>query len=158
MDAVLNSIEALPLAFWMRAGAWPFPAANTVHVIGIALLFGGIAAFDLRLLHAGGRAIEISALARLILPLAMTGFALAVASGALMFIANAREYWANPLFSWKLGLIAAAGLNALVLHATSWRHRESWGERAPVFARAAGFASLALWAGVIGCGRLMAYF
>jgi hypothetical protein len=158
MDALLTWLEALPLAFWIRTGAWPFPVVNTAHVIGIALLFGGIAVLDLRLLGAGARAIEIASLARLVLPLAAIGFVLAAVSGALMFLANAHEYWDNPLFSWKLALIAGAGANALVLDATSWRGRGSWGERAPISARTAGLASLGLWAGVIACGRLMAYF
>jgi hypothetical protein len=158
MDGVLIWLEGLPLAFWMRTGAWPFPIANTVHVVGIALLFGGIAALDLRLVGVATRAVEIAPLARLVLPLAAVGFALAAVTGALMFVANAREYWAHPLFSWKLALIGAAGVNALILHATVWQRRDNWGERAPVSARAAGFASLGLWIGVIACGRLMAYF
>ena len=158
MDALLTWLEALPLAVGMRTGAWPFPIANTAHVVGIALLFGGIAVLDLRLLGVGARAADIGPLARLVLPLAAIGFVLAAASGALMFIANAREYWGNPLFSWKLALIAAAGANVLVLHATTWRGRETWGEHAPISVRAAAFMSLGLWLGVIACGRLMAYF
>ena len=158
MDALLVWVEGLRLAVWVRTGAWPFAIANTVHVVGIALLFGGIAVLDLRLLGAASRTIDVERLARLVLPVAALGFILAAATGALMFISNAREYWAHPLFAWKLALIAAAGANALLLHATSWRHREGWGARVPVSARAAGIASLGLWLGVIACGRLIAYF
>ena len=158
MDDLLGWIEGLRLAVWVRTGAWPFAIANTGHVVGIALLFGGIAVLDLRLLGAASRVIDIATLARLVLPVAAAGFGLAAATGGLMFIANAREYWAHPLFAWKLALIAAAGANALLLHLTSWRGRESWGALAPLSARAAGLASLGLWLGVIACGRLMAYF
>jgi hypothetical protein len=156
MDDLLAGVEGLRLAVWVRTGAWPFAIANTAHVVGIALLFGGIAVLDLRLLGAA-RAIEVARLARLVLPVAVFGFVLAVITGALMFIANAREYWAHPLFAWKLALIAAAGANALLLHLTSWRERERWGARAPLSARSAAILSLGLWLGVIACGRLMAY-
>ena len=157
METLLSWVEGLPLAIWVRTGAWPFAIANTAHVVGIALLFGGIAVLDLRLLGAA-RAIDVARLARLILPVAAFGFVLAATTGALMFISNAREYWAHPLFAWKLALIAAAGANALLLHLTSWRRREFWGARVPLSARAAAVMSLALWLGVIACGRLIAYF
>jgi hypothetical protein len=158
MEGPITWLEGLLLASWIRTGAWPFPIANTLHVIGIALLFGGIALLDLRLLGARSRTVAIVPLARLVLPLAAFGFVLAALTGALMFISNAREYWAHPLFSWKLGLIAAAGANALLLHATSWRGRGTWTGSAPLPAKAAGLASLILWIGVIACGRLMAYY
>lgn len=158
MNALLSWVEGLPLAVWIRTGAWPFAIVNTGHVVGIALLFGGIAVLDLRLLGAATRAIDIAKLARLVLPVAASGFVLAAVTGVLMFIANAREYGAHPLFAWKLALITAAGANALLLHMTSWRRREFWGARVPISARAAAVASLGLWLGVIACGRLMAYF
>jgi hypothetical protein len=158
MEAFLIRLEALPLADRIRMEVWAFPIINTIHVIGIALLFGGIVVLDSRLLGYRGRMLEISSLARLVLPLAAVGFALAVVTGGLMFLANPREYWANPYFPWKLGLMAAAGVNALILHATVWRGRNGWGSRAPFSARMAGVASLGLWAGVITCGRFMAYF
>jgi hypothetical protein len=158
MDALLGWIEGLRLAVWLRTGAWPFALANTGHVVGIALLFGGIAVLDLRLLGAASRALDVAKLARLTLPLVLSGFALAALSGGLMFIANAREYWAHPLFAWKLALIAAAGANALLLHITSWRQRAEWGARTPPSARVAATLSLGLWLAAIVCGRLIAYF
>jgi hypothetical protein len=158
MDALLTWVEGLKLAFLIRTGAWPFAIANTLHVVGIAVLFGGIAVLDLRLLGAAARAIDITPLARLVLPVAASGFVLAAVTGVVMFISNAREYWAHPLFAWKLALIAAAGANALLLHMTSWRRRDLWGGLVPLSARAAGIASLGLWLGVIACGRLIAYF
>jgi hypothetical protein len=157
MDTLLSWVEGLPLAVSVRTGAWPFAIANTLHVGGIALLFGGIAVLDLRLLGAA-RAIDVAKLARLVLPVAIIGFGLAAATGLLMFMSNAREYWAHPLFAWKLALIAAAGANALLLHLTSWRRREGWGAIMPLSARAAAIMSLVLWLGVIACGRLIAYF
>ncbi|MGD9618112.1 MAG: hypothetical protein AB7H90_15805 [Alphaproteobacteria bacterium] len=158
MDALLGWMEGLNVAVRVRTGAWPFAIANTGHVVGIALLFGGIAVLDLRLLGAASRSLDIAKLARLVLPVAVFGFGLTAATGVLMFVANAREYWAHPLFAWKLALIAAAGTNALLLHLTSWRRREFWGARVPLSARVAGLASLGLWLGAIACGRLMAYF
>src|SRR3954453_11515046 len=96
MDALLSWVEELRLAVSVRTGAWPFAIVNTLHVVGIALLFGGIAVLDLRLLGTS-RVIEVAKLARLVLPVAVIGFGLAaatglLATGLLMFMSNAREY------------------------------------------------------------------
>lgn len=157
MDSVLSSIEMLPVSTWMRAGVWPFPVVNTIHVFGIAFLVGGIAVLDLRLLGLGwGTA--VADLASLVLPIAVAGFLLAIVTGGLMFAANPREYTANPYLPWKLALIGLALVNVVVLHATVWRSRAGWGTHTPPSAKAAAAASLLLWGGTITCGRLMAYF
>ena len=60
-----------------------------------------------------GRAIDPGALARLALPITGVGFALAAASGRVMFVSQFEEMIANKAFVWKMALIAVAGLNAL---------------------------------------------
>ncbi|APO76809.1 hypothetical protein AM571_CH04031 [Rhizobium etli 8C-3] len=157
MEGVLVYLESLSSSAWLRTGVWPFPVVNLIHVFGIALLFGGIVVLDLRLLGLTGK-LPVAGLARLVLPIAGTGLCLAVGTGVLMFALNAREYAANPYLPWKLGSILLAGINIAFLHATVWRSRECWEERAPVLAETAAAVSLALWAGTIICGRLMAYF
>jgi len=53
-----------------------------------------------------------------------------------------------------------AGLNAAVFHLRPFRQVAGWdrGAPAPLQARLAACLSLALWTGVIACGRLLAYF
>jgi hypothetical protein len=57
------------------------------------------------------------------------------------------------------GLLAAAGLNALVFHRGAFRTVTGWESdtAVPPTARAAAVASLVLWVGVITAGRLLAY-
>ncbi|MCA1408413.1 hypothetical protein I6F26_30920 [Ensifer sp. IC3342] len=73
-----------------------------------------------------------------------------------MCAGNAREYASNPYLPWKLGLIFLAGTNITLLHSTVWGSRGRWGERAPAAAQTEAIASLALLAGAITCGRLVA--
>ena len=157
MEAVFVYLESLSSSAWMRSGVWPFPIINLIHVLGIALLFGGIAVLDLRPLGVAAK-LPVAGLANLILPIAATGLCLAIGTGPLMFAVNAREYAANPYLPWKLGLILLAGINITLLHATMWRSHQFWGERVPALPKSAAAASLSLWAGAITCGRLMAYF
>ena len=86
-----------------------FPSIESVHVLAICLVVGSIMAVDLRLLGFASVKRPISAVTRGILPLTWGAFAVAVASGFLMFISNAAKYLGNGFFVGKLCLIAAAG-------------------------------------------------
>lgn len=143
------------LARWLQTG-WVFPLVESVHILSFALLVGAIAVLDARLLGL----LRHGALAPLVrgtLPIALLGFAGAVASGALLFVAGADELIANRAFAVKLGLLSLAGLNAAWFHAST-PHEALAGSGPPTAAmRAAGAVSLLLWTGVIVAGRLIAY-
>ena len=48
--SLMVAIENNALATWLRSSAWGYPAVETLHILGLALLFGTAVAFDLRLL------------------------------------------------------------------------------------------------------------
>lgn len=156
--ALLVWLETTALAVAMREGLWLYPIVEIVHIAGFVLLVGAAAMFDLRLLGVA-RGLDVGALARFLLPWSRLGLAVAVPSGLLMFSAHATEMIENPAFQLKLALILAAGVNAWAFHRGVFRHAASWppGAATPPGARAAAVASLALWLGVIACGRLLAY-
>ncbi|MDN3922834.1 hypothetical protein [Roseateles violae] len=134
----------------MNVAAWAYPAFEVVHIVGIALLFGGLLIFELCLL---GRApaLPLPALARLTLPLALVGFGLCAATGLAMFSTQPGELLGNAAFRLKLLLIALAGLNAGLFHLRGGSGRaDRWG-------RAQGLLSLGFWLAVIICGRSIAY-
>ncbi len=154
----LASIEASALGAAMRESAWLYPAAESVHTIGIALLFGSIAVLDLRLLGFG-RALPVRTLARHILPWSLASFALIVPSGLAMFVAHASDFVVNSVFAAKFALIFAAGCNAAVFHAGTFPSVAKWdvGASPPLAARIAAALSLLLWVAVIACGRALGY-
>jgi hypothetical protein len=122
----------------MRESIWLYPAVEVIHIVGFALLFGAIAAYDLRLV--AGR--EPPAVAQ---RLAASGLALAIPAGLLLFATEASAYVHNPVFLAKLALIALALANVASFH---------FGLSPP---RLAGGASLVLWLAVLVSGRLIAY-
>src|SRR3712207_5413759 len=99
----------------LRAGAWAYPLVNLAHVLGVALLFGGIAALDLRLLGVW-RGVPVRVLARPLVPLAGAGLALAVASGLLLVTVQAVDYAGNPFLAVKLFAIALGSVNVALTH------------------------------------------
>lgn len=156
-------IEASALGRAMREWLWLYPSVEIVHIAGIALLFGSIAVLDLRLLGLA-RSISVRRLARHVLPLSAGSFALIVPSGLAMFTAHAGEFVQSGVFVLKMCLIMAAGLNAALFHALVYRTADVWDTEEmrnlppPPSARVSAALSLALWLGVIACGRLLAYF
>ena len=152
-------LETTGVADAMRKWLWLYPIVEIVHIVGFIVLVGAAFMFDLRLLGLG-RAMPVSALADHLLRWARWALVLVVPTGTLMFVAHATEMSSNPAFRLKLLLIAAAFLNAGIFHRWPFRAVGDWDTEiaAPRQARLAGALSLALWTGVVACGRLLAYF
>ncbi len=130
--------------------AWAYPALEVVHIVGIALLLGNLVALELRVWGLAA-ALPLPALARLSLTLSLAGFALAAASGLLMFASQPGDLLANTSFLIKMGLLTVAGLNAALFHARGGL------QRLDALAKAQTVLSLGLWLLVIIAGRWIAY-
>ena len=150
----VGAIEASAFGQAMRESRWLFPAVETVHLVGVAILVGSIAVFDLRLLGFS-RALPVRRLAAHILPWTAASFLLIVPSGLAMFVAHADDLIANPVFAAKICLIFAASANAGIFLGGIFRRAAQWDVDVmpPVAARAAAAVSLVLWISVIACGR-----
>ena len=151
--------DAVSQTDWAQAiaGGWMFPALETVHVFSLVAVLGTITFVDWRLIGFAGR-YPVTTLSRQTLPWTWGGFVLAVISGALMTAGQASEYITNPAFQLKLVMIVLAGLNMAAFHLIPWRTVAHWDTAAPpIAARLAGGLSLALWIGVITCGRWIAF-
>jgi hypothetical protein len=159
----LGALEASGLGQAMRQWLWLYPSVETVHIVGIGLLFGSIAILDLRLLGFS-RNIGVRALARHVLPWTAAAFLLIVPSGFLMFTAHATEFIQSPVFALKMGLILTAGLNAALFHSIVFPSVEVWDSQEmrklapPPSVRISALLSILIWISVIACGRLLAYF
>lgn len=159
----LGAIEASGLGRAMREWLWLYPSIETVHIVGIGLLFGSIAVLDMRLLGFS-RSIPAKRLAAHVLPWTAASFLLIIPSGLMMFTAHASEFIDSPVFVLKMCLIMAAGVNAAVFHAVVFRTADVWDSDEmrklppPPSARLSAALSLLIWIAVIACGRLLAYF
>ncbi len=154
VDALLAGLEASALAGALRGSTLLYPLVNAGHIVGIALLFGAIAAYDLRLMGAWS-SVPRDSLRRVLLPVAGAGLALAATAGTLLFIVKARDYAAAPLFQAKMALLVLGLAN---LAAFDGFERARGGLVPSALARLSGAASLTIWLAVILLGRLVGYF
>jgi hypothetical protein len=143
----------------IRESVWVFPIIETAHVLGITVLVGTIALFDLRLLGLIMKREPVSGIARQVLPWTWAGFAVMFTTGLLLSISEAATNYYNPAFRIKLVLLLLVGLNPLIFHRSIYRRVHEWDTSAvaPLRARAAAVCSLTLWAGIIVAGRMIAY-
>jgi hypothetical protein len=154
--------EAAPTtgaAAWVAAVViehpWTWPTSETLHFIGLTLVFAVVLPLNLRLLGVM-RNVPFAALHRL-LPWAMLGFVINAVTGMMFFIAAAEQYTMNPAFYWKIACLVAAGANILYLTGVDEAWKVGEGTTAPAIARTVAASSLVLWSGVIFWGRLMPF-
>ncbi len=151
------ALEASGLGVLMRESAVLYPLANIAHILGLVLFAGSILLLDLRLLGSA-RSLPALAVARALTPLMLFGLAVQIASGVLLFSADARPLWNNPVMQVKAALIVLGLANALVFRALWNRRLADWDASAPAIARAQAGLSLLTWLGVAICGRFAGYF
>ncbi len=89
----------------------------------------------------------------------MAALLLIVPTGTLMFASGAIELAGNRAFVIKMTLLILAMTNAVAFHLGSFRCAEQWDQdtTAPPGARLHALTSILIWAGVITCGRMIAY-
>ena len=149
--SAVTPLDALSSALGpLRTHAFAYPTLEVLHILGIALLLGNLVLLELRV-WGWGKALPVKELARLALLLALCGFALAAASGLVMFATQAGELLANRAFVIKMGLLMLAGCNA------AWFHGRDSLMKLDATAKLQTLASTLIWIAIIFCGRWIAY-
>ncbi len=134
----------------LKSSAWAYPALEVLHICGIAILLGNLVLLEMRV-FGRGKVLDVKALASLSLGIAAAGFALAAASGLLMFASQASELLTNRTFTLKMLLLMLAGCNA------AWFHGRGSLDKLDSVARVQMVLSSLIWLGVVVCGRWIAY-
>ena len=134
---------------------WAWKTLETIHFMGLCLLFGVVLVGNMRLLG-WMRNASLEGFHRL-LPWGVWGFVANSVTGMLFFIGQAFQYIDNAAFHWKILCILLAGADVLYL---TW-HDEVWdlgpGDSAPAMVKVLAASQIFLWIGVIYFGRMLPY-
>jgi hypothetical protein len=158
--------DLLPFAQWLRATSasdwinssrWLWPLCESLHFMGLSLLIGITGFFDLRLMGFFRR-VSIAA-ARDLMPFALAGFAINVATGVVFLIGLPEQYVNNRVWWFKVGFLALAGLNAAVYETRLSAKVLALDPHAdtPRAVKLIGLVSLVSWFAVLYCGRMLAF-
>jgi hypothetical protein len=151
---VTDQFVAGRISNYMVNSPWAWPAAETVHFLGLSLSFGVLLAINLRLLGVM-RQVPFADLHRL-LPWAMLGFGANLITGMLFFVGQAGQYVDNGPFHWKVVFLVIAGANFLYLTV----FKKAWTEEgleSRLADKAMAVSSLAAWFIVLYAGRMLPF-
>jgi hypothetical protein len=148
-----------PWSVALHESRYAFLVVLTVHVLTLTVFVGTAIMIDLRLLGAALTHVPASEVIARLLPWSRTGFAVMIASGALLFYAAPLVRYENVFFRLKMAALALALANVWLFQRTLYRRVADWDSDPvpPRGARTAAVVSLVLWASIITAGRMMAY-
>ena len=94
---------------WAMSGGWPWlwPACETLHFMGLALLVGAVGVLDLRMIGMAP-GLPLASVQKL-MPWGVLGFIVNLVTGALFFIGEPHQYVTNLAFLMKMLFIAGRG-------------------------------------------------
>lgn len=157
--AIFVAIEGSAFAAAVRQSPYAYMAANVAHILSLMVFFGAVAVMDLRL--AGFfQATWPGSLLRRARVIAILGFLGLVASGSVLFVAEASHIVLNSMFQLKATLIGLGLINIVWYESVVADKVKDVLPHTPLpgGARLIGVTSLAIWLAVAACGRLIAYF
>src|SRR5262249_36313252 len=134
---------------------WVWPSCETLHFVGLSMLFTVVFLVDLRLLGMAKR-IPFSAMYQL-LPIGMLGFAVNLVTGMAFFIASPQQYTKNHVFYWKVLFILLAGVNVLYFMLIDEPWRVEAGDDAPLTAKVVAASAIFLWVGILFFGHMLPF-
>jgi len=157
LDSFSNWLATTQLSHFVTDKFWVWPACETLHFIGLALLIGIVGGLDLRMLGVAKR-VPFRPLSRL-LPWGIAGFVINLTTGLLFYIGAPFQYVHNIAFQFKMLFILLAGANVLIFYLTVSRQVEAMGpgDDAPLGAKVIAGTSLLLWIGVLYWGRMLPF-
>ena len=157
MDAA--EFLASKISVIMVNSPWAWPAAETVHFLGLSLSFGVLLAVNLRILGVM-RQVPFGDVHRL-LPWGMLGFGANLITGMLFFVGQPRQYIGSAPFYWKVVFLMIAGANFLYLTV----FKKAWAAGADssvewdasLADKAMAVTSLFAWLAVLYGGRMLPF-
>ena len=148
-------LRSVYIARFQFSRPWAWPMLESLHFIGLSLLFGVVLAANLRILGFMRNAPFVDV--HRLLPWGVWGFVINSVTGMMFFAGAAGQYIENPAFHLKVLFMLLAG--ASVLYLTLFD--EVWalgpGDNAPLSAKLVAASQVFLWVGVLFYGRMLPY-
>jgi len=134
---------------------WMWPTLETLHFIGLCLLFTVVLIVNLRLLGAIP-IVPVSAVYQM-LPLGLIGFAVNLVTGMLFFVGIPSQYNGNPVFYWKIVFVLLGGLNVTYFMLVDDAWRTTAGRQVGTGPKIAAASAIFIWVAVLYCGHMLPF-
>ena len=146
---------AREIGLFVTGQTWVWPTCETLHFVGLCMLFSVVLIVDLRMLGMI-KAVPYSSVYQL-LPFGMLGFGLNLVTGLLFFIGVPGQYTHNVTFYWKMVFVLLGGLNVLYFTFVDEVWNVKAGDDAPIGSKIAAASAIFIWAAVLFCGHMLPF-
>jgi hypothetical protein len=143
------------LGLFVTGHTWVWPTLETLHFVGLCMLFTAVLIVNLRLLGMI-KAVPYSAVYQ-ILPIGMLGFGINLITGMLFFVGVPAQYNANGTFYWKMVFVLLGGLNLTYFMLVDETWTAGAGVKAPVGSKIAAASAIVIWVAVLFCGHMLPF-
>jgi hypothetical protein len=160
MNAALTELSkwlaTTALSHEIQTAGWIIPTLQTIHILGVAVLFSSAILVDLRVLRLLQRDVPLPEVARRFLPVIWPVVIILLLTGSLLIIGEPRRSLLNSTFYLKMTLLVVA---VLLTAGLQWLFAASHGPGPArlIAGRVVATASLLVWCGVLFAGRWIAY-
>ena len=157
--ALSNWLADTPLSHAIQATGWVIPTLQTMHILGVGVLFASAVLVDLRVLRLLQREVPLGAVVNRFLPVIWPLVLFLLVTGSVLIVGEPRRSLLNATFLLKMALLVVAILLTAVLQ---WLFAASpvvqtSGRGRVIAGLVVASASLVVWCGIIFAGRWIAY-
>ena len=151
-----------PFFLWMQEHAisayilnqtWFSPIAQVIHLVALAVFAGAVLVVDLRLLGVGLTRVPLAKVSEDAMPWMVWGLVALLITGWPSVMSTAMKQYYSPFFWWKMELLVLGLIFAFTVRRRLARMDEA--TLGPVWPKAAGMFSIAVWTGVAVGARLI---
>lgn len=143
------------LGQWISGSIWLFPAIETIHILAMAIMFGGLMVINLRLLGLGMRKQPVALVAKQLMPYVNWGVIIMLLSGYCMFASEAIKCFSNDGFKFKMAALGTVLLFQYTLY--YWLIHRDEANRNVLLGGVGAILSFLLWFCVGAGGRAIGF-
>jgi hypothetical protein len=134
---------------------WYFPAIETIHILAMCIMYGGLLVLNLRLLGLGMTKQPLPMMAKTLMPFVNWGLVFMLLSGYAMFASEALKAFTNDGFKFKMACLALV----LIFQYTFFIRliKQDDAHRSKALGGAAAILNFLLWFGVGAGGRAIGF-
>jgi hypothetical protein len=152
-------ISKTSISVWAQHQEWIVPTSQSIHIIGVSIVFASAVLISLRTLGVGPSGRSVPQLVQTLRPWMYGALVALLLTGTLQTIIEPLRQFSATVFWIKMALVICVVAITTTFVRGVRRHPEGWSGRSGSSASAKLFAvvSLAMWIGIIFCGRLIGY-
>jgi hypothetical protein len=152
-------LSTTPLSIALQNHSWTVATSQSIHILGICVLFASACMINTRILGFGAKGRTVSQLSNTLVPWMWRALIVLVFTGVIQIFAEPVRQFVTPAFWAKMIMIVIVVIMTALYARSVSRGAARWDDASSRRAGAKLFAvfSTLLWVAIIVCGRFIGY-